>query len=51
MPRIARVSADADEQTASSFFASPRSRRHFLAAHRESPAAHRRSASNVREST
>ena len=50
-PRIARVSADADEQTMSTFFESPRSRRHFLAAHRESPAARRLSALNVPEST
>src|SRR2546423_7031360 len=50
-PRIPRVSADTDEQTTSTFFESPRSRRHFLATSRESLAARCLSALNVREST
>jgi len=50
-PRIARVSADADERMTSTFFESPRSRRHFLARSRESSAARRLSALNVPEST
>ena len=39
------------EQTTSTFFASRRSRRQFLAAQRESATAHYRLASNIREST
>ena len=50
-PHIFRVSAYADEQKSSRFFESSRSRRRFFAAHRESLAARRRSASHVPEST